>query len=205
MGYKLYYFNGRGVAEPARQLFKLAGKEFEDIRYDKDTWPTHKAEMPFGQMPVLEVGGQKIAQSGAIFRYLAREFGFYGKTNVDHALVDSFFELYKDYTNESRNFFYIARGMREGNKEEAHEKEFVPARDKFFGAIEKQLKHNKSGFLVGDSVTYVDIQVADHLHSLLAVSAHELDAFPEVLKLKEKVEHLPAITKWLKERPASDF
>ncbi|CAJ0582154.1 unnamed protein product, partial [Mesorhabditis spiculigera] len=205
MTYKLYYFNGRGVAEPARQLFKLAGKEFEDVRYTHDTWPAHKSEQPFGQLPVLEVNGHKIAQSGAIFRYLAKEFHLGGKDHIEQALVDSFFELYKDYVSEARNFFYIARGMREGNKEEAHEKEYVPARDKFFGALEKQLKNNDSGFLVGSNATYVDLQVADHVHSVLALNAHELDQFPEVLKHHKKIEALPQIAKWIKERPASDF
>lgn len=43
MVYKLYYFDGRGVGEPARQLFALAGEKFEDVRYTDDTWPSHKA------------------------------------------------------------------------------------------------------------------------------------------------------------------
>ncbi|CAJ0928023.1 unnamed protein product, partial [Mesorhabditis belari] len=205
MVYKLFYFDGRGVGEPARQLFALAGKEFEDVRYTDDTWPAHKAEMPFGQMPVLEVNGLKIAQSGAIFRYLAREFGFAGKTAVEQALVDSFYDLYRDYKKDVNNWIYLARGWEQGNAEEAYEKDFVPARDKFFGALEKQLKQNNTGFLVGKSVTYADIQIADHISHLLDFSAKDLDPYPEVRKLRETVEKIPQIAKWIKERPKSDF
>lgn len=42
MVHKLYYFNGRGVVEPARMLFALAGEKYEDIRIEKDDWPKHK-------------------------------------------------------------------------------------------------------------------------------------------------------------------
>lgn len=44
--------------------------------------------MPFGQVPVLEYNGVKISQSMTIARFLAREFGLAGKTNMEMALAD---------------------------------------------------------------------------------------------------------------------
>jgi len=43
--YKLYYFEGKGFGENARMLFKVAGVEFEDIRYSRENWPPHKEGM----------------------------------------------------------------------------------------------------------------------------------------------------------------
>jgi len=40
--YKLSYFNTKGFGENARMLFKVAGVEFEDIRYSREEWPSLK-------------------------------------------------------------------------------------------------------------------------------------------------------------------
>lgn len=45
-------------------------------------------EMPYKQMPVLEVDGMKLAQSAAIGRYLARVFNLYGKSDLESAKAD---------------------------------------------------------------------------------------------------------------------
>ena len=38
MSYKLYYFNGRGTAEPTRIIFAQAGIKYEDIRFEGEQW-----------------------------------------------------------------------------------------------------------------------------------------------------------------------
>jgi glutathione S-transferase len=86
--YKLYYFNVRGRAEIARLIFSAAGEQFEDIRYERNEWSSHKSEMPLGQMPVLEVDGVKLTQSMTIARFLAKQFGLAGKDNLEEDKVD---------------------------------------------------------------------------------------------------------------------
>ncbi|CAF1248475.1 unnamed protein product [Didymodactylos carnosus] len=94
--YKLYYFNGRGRAEIIRLIFAQAGQKYEDIRYEHADWPNHKHEMPLGQMPVLEVDGQKIPQSMTIARFLAKQFNLAGKNNLEQAKVDSVIDTIGD-------------------------------------------------------------------------------------------------------------
>ena len=36
------YFEARGAAEISRLLFKVAGVEFEDVRYSRDVWASKK-------------------------------------------------------------------------------------------------------------------------------------------------------------------
>ncbi|KAK6020390.1 glutathione S-transferase protein [Ostertagia ostertagi] len=133
------------MAEIIRQIFAVAGQNFEDVRYSFEEWPKHKAEMPFGQMPVLEVDGKKLSQSFAIVRYLARKFGYAGKSAWEEAVVDSVGDQIKDYIYEIRPFVRAAAGLAPGDAEALKKDVFLPAREKFFTFMEKILKNNKTG------------------------------------------------------------
>ncbi|VDL83413.1 unnamed protein product [Nippostrongylus brasiliensis] len=167
--YKLTYFVFRGLAEVIRELFALAGQEYEDVRYTFEEWPQHKNEMPFGQMPVLEVDGKQLSQSRAIARYLARQFGYAGKNAYEEAVVDSIADQGADFFNEVRPYFRAA-----------------------------------IGFLVGDSLTWADLYLANFA-DLLGKAPTLYDGFPEVKAHAEKVRSIPAIKKWIETRPKSEF
>ena len=90
--YKLYYFEGRGLAELSRLIFAIAGQKYEDVRIPKDKWPEMKPKAPFAQAPYLEViDGSDIStysQSRSIARYLAKKFGLAGKNDEETAIID---------------------------------------------------------------------------------------------------------------------
>ncbi|WKX93328.1 hypothetical protein Q1695_010964 [Nippostrongylus brasiliensis] len=202
--YKLIYFDIRGAAELIRQVFALAEQKYEDVRVPRDEWPKLKPEMPFGQMPVLEVDGKKLAQSFAIARYVARQFGFAGKSAFDEALVDSLADQTKDFFNEVRPYFLANMGFSDGNPETLAKDLVLPAREKFFTFITKFLKNNKSGFLVGDSVTWVDLLLAEMVVQFKKVPDF-YTGFPEVKAHYEKVRAIPALKKWIETRPETPF
>lgn len=54
------------------------------------------SDTPFGALPILEFDGLALAQSLAIARYLAREFGLAGKSRFEEALVDSVVDTSND-------------------------------------------------------------------------------------------------------------
>ncbi|GFH17413.1 uncharacterized protein HaLaN_14046, partial [Haematococcus lacustris] len=74
---KLFYFDLPGWAEATRLMFKLRGIPFDDVTFSHEEWPKFKPNMPFGQVPVLEVDGQQLAQTAAIERYVAKLTGMY--------------------------------------------------------------------------------------------------------------------------------
>jgi glutathione S-transferase len=75
---KLFYFDfhgGRG--ETARLALSIGDVPFGDERVKGADWPPLKPSTPFGELPVLEVDGQRISQSNAINRYVGQLTGLY--------------------------------------------------------------------------------------------------------------------------------
>lgn len=52
--------------------------------------------MPLGQMPVLEVDGQRVHQSVAISRYLAKRVGLAGANDWENLQIDSAVDTVND-------------------------------------------------------------------------------------------------------------
>ena len=77
---RLTYFKGRGLAEQIRFMLAVTGTQYEERTI---TAPLLKqlredGELFFQQLPLLEIDGMKLVQSGAIMRYLARKYDMYG-------------------------------------------------------------------------------------------------------------------------------
>ncbi|KAJ1368936.1 hypothetical protein KIN20_030301 [Parelaphostrongylus tenuis] len=192
--------------ECARQLFALADQQYEDVRMSKEQFASIKPKLPFGQMPVLEVDGRQLAQSQAINRYLAKTFGFAGKDPFEEAVIDSLVDQYTDYRNDIKPFFYVALGFAPGDLDKLKKETFMPAREKFLGFLTKFLKKNaSSGFLVGNSLTWVDVLIADHVSDFSKRVPEFFDGFPEVKAHMEKVHSNPKIKKWIDSRPQTAF
>ncbi|KHJ90793.1 hypothetical protein OESDEN_09350, partial [Oesophagostomum dentatum] len=82
---------------------------------------------------------------------------------------------------------------------------FNPARDKFFGYVTKFLKASKSGYLVGDSLTFADLYLAETTSEFVKKVPTLYDGFPEVKAHAEKVRSNPALKKWIETRPQTSF
>jgi hypothetical protein len=101
--YKLTYFAGKGLAEPTRIMFALAGQAFEDERFPyhvdaadaASKHPEFTAAQQTGafavsmhSLPVLTFNGVRIGQSKAIERFVAARLGMAGADEVERAQID---------------------------------------------------------------------------------------------------------------------
>ncbi|XP_067685412.1 uncharacterized protein [Haliotis asinina] len=197
--YKLIYSQHKGRAELSRLLFALAGQKYEDVRWTRETLQAEKQNLLFGQIPVLEVDGKQYAQSMAIAGFLAREFGFHGKTSIEQMEVDQVIGIVQDiFSALIKQYLEQDEEKKAAFTKENNETTFP----KFVGFFEKILKNNNTGFYVGDKLGLADLAAYDTLSKIDGVN---LDAFPLVKANKEKVESNERIAKWLQERPVTEL
>lgn len=124
---------------------------------------------PFGHVPILEVDGQVLAQSNTIARYLAKKHGLAGKDDWEQALTDMYAENIHDLLNGIIKYLFslelvafrlyvtiaVAVPFTEKNpvkQKEMYQKFMREVIAPHVAAVEKQLKKNNTGFLVGNEV-----------------------------------------------------
>ncbi|KAE8603330.1 hypothetical protein XENTR_v10014299 [Xenopus tropicalis] len=92
---KLHYFNGRGKMESIRWLLAAAGVEFEEEMIEtREQFEAlfQDGNLPFKQVPVVEMDGMKLVQTKAILQYIAAKYNLYGKDIVERVLIDMYVE-----------------------------------------------------------------------------------------------------------------
>ncbi|XP_067685411.1 uncharacterized protein [Haliotis asinina] len=199
--YKFSYFNVRAFGELSRLLFVLAGQEFEDNRVDREVWPSLKSKTPLGQLPVLEIDGTAYPQSNAIFRYLAKIFGFYGNSDLEALEMDQVLGVIQDvYMAYMQTVFEKDEAVKAEKMKDLKEVK-VPL---YFGMLEKLLKKNGStGYFVGKKLSLADVSVFDVADKMSSVV--KLEDFPLVKKCSDIVLANPRIKAYLEKRPVTEM
>lgn len=199
--YKLTYFPIQALAEPIRFLLNYGGTKFIDYRFDRADWPKIKPTTPFGQVPMLEVDGKKIAQSKAISRYLAKQYGLVGKNDWESLEIDSTVDTTHDLYSHIAAYHYEDN---ETVKEEKlkNAKETVPY---YLERLDAQVQKN-SGYFVGGALTWADltfVALLDYLNFMMKKDI--IENYDNLKQLKQKVEEIPAIKSWIEKRPSDIY
>ncbi|XP_025084352.1 probable glutathione S-transferase 5 [Pomacea canaliculata] len=148
------------------------------------------------------LGGKNYGQSMAIAAFLAREFGLYGKGNVEAMRVDEAINVCLDFQKSMMQLFHAKDDEKKAEVMKTVGEDLV----KYFTMLENLLKENGSnGFFVGSKLTWADLFVFDHLERADKFKEDWGTSFPELKKLKSKVESIPAIKKYLSSRPVTAF
>ncbi|XP_039272830.2 hematopoietic prostaglandin D synthase-like [Styela clava] len=201
--YKLYYFNSRGRAEMIRWIFAAADVKYEDIRLDKEQWAKKKSEMPFGQMPVLEVidgngTSTLIAESRAIERFLIKQFNLDGETDLDCAKIDSIQEYMSDLFRKMP-FFESDLQKKEKLMKEAFEGPVAKA----YEIVESQVGSSK--YFLGEKLTWFDLAITAGSDVLLMFNPNLFEKYPKLKKLHSTVRCHPNISAWIAKRPQTPY
>jgi glutathione S-transferase len=187
----------------ARLILHYAKQPFDDVRITHADWPKLKPSTPFGQVPVLEVDGKPLAQSFAIYRYLARQFGLAGKDDFEAAKIDAVADFLKDIGNEMRTWFMVAMGRTEGDKAQLEKDVLNPAAEKMFKVLEKALDESGSGFAAASGVTWLDFLISERLYTLEQLKPEFLNGHEKLAEYVKRVQNLPEIKSYMESRPKS--
>uniref|UniRef100_A0A914N768 glutathione transferase n=1 Tax=Meloidogyne incognita TaxID=6306 RepID=A0A914N768_MELIC len=195
--YKLHYFDLPAKGEPIRLLFNYKGQPFEDYRIKIEDWPTIKSKYPFGQLPLLEVDGKQLAQTGAIMQFLGKKFDLAGKNEWEEAKAMEIFFLYDEMRVPIGPYIGVKFGFSEGNLEQLRKDVFLPAIERYFPLYEKRLEESNSGFILPSGLSFVDFSIAHFIETMTKMEKDIMAKYPKLVDHSKRIYSLPQLKEYL--------
>ncbi|XP_027708784.1 glutathione S-transferase-like isoform X1 [Vombatus ursinus] len=193
---KLYYFDGRGRMESVRWLLAAAGVEYEEVLFQtaEDFKNLIKSgKLMYDQVPMVEMDGMSIVQTRAILKYIATKYNLYGKDLKERAIIDMYVEGMRDL-NDMIMFFPFSLPE---EKQKILNYILERATQRFFPVYEKALKDHGKNYLVGNQLSWADVQLLEVILMVEELKSDILSAFPKLQEFKARVSKLPNIQKFL--------
>ena len=156
----LYYFAGRGKADQIRWLLAASEITFAQkvITSREQFLKMAERQLPFGQLPLLQIDGLELVQSQAIVRYIARRGNLCGNNSRDEVKCDMIAETCNDILSQALQAPFRKNDGKE--QAETHLKAMRVHWEKFGSRLEAVIAANGGAFMVGNELTYADILVA---------------------------------------------
>ncbi|KAL6086275.1 hypothetical protein STEG23_007284, partial [Scotinomys teguina] len=193
---KLYYFRGRGRMESIRWLLAAAGVEFEEEFLEtREQYEKLQKDgcLLFDQVPLVEIDGMLLTQSRAILSYLAAKYNLYGKDLKERVRID----MYADGTLDLMIMIAGVPFKPPEEKEENYALIVKRAKTRYFPVFEKILKDHGEAFLVGNQLSWADIQLLEAILMVEELSPPMLSDFPLLQAFKTRISNIPTIKKFL--------
>jgi glutathione S-transferase len=194
--YRLHCFAQSGNSYKVALALSLCGLDWEPVLvsyFDGATrdsgWRQDVNAM--GEVPVLEHGGRRLSQSGAILTYLARRTGKFGPANEDEELDILRWMLFDNHKFTS--YFATHRFMfaLAGKPADPAVLSFLRGRaDAALGVADTHLA--TTPFLVGGRATIADLSLAGYMFYPIAETGYDLAAsHPHLHAWRERIAALP--------------
>lgn len=208
--FRLKYFVIRGLAELPQLLLEESGAAYEMELLGMQTFLDAKSSCgPFGRMPLLvnyDGKGNDLAQTPAITRFLASKLGFAGTDEVSKAEVDMVHCQFQDTFGNAEQYkasaLKDAKGVEVPTWSETSRANELTICQRSLAALqcfEEVLKKSGTGFLVGTSLTYVDVALflalfdLDEQENVPSSGWKWTEAFPQLAGFSKMMSARPAI------------
>ena len=198
---KFSYFNLMARGEGIRMALVHSKTDFEDNRVEFADWPTLKATIPSGQMPVLEVDGQVLNQSVPILRFIGAKNGYYNVSDPMAAYkADQTCATLDDHFNG--DFYKLFMTETAATEEEMNVR--VEKQNTLCVLLEAQLGGNK--FFGGEKPSIADFYAYGTFFGAFAFNAGGSPVQEHVYKaLRGAMSAFPKLEAWCAETMATEL
>ena len=193
-------------AEVLRVSLFIKNIPFEDIRVSREEFIylikkgflPNGMKVPFHQLPVIEVDGEIIGQTGAIARYCGKVSNLYSNDNVRAAKIDQIIDAATDITN------IVSPTIREKDEVKKMEDRKVLVNKllpRWFTYLENLLLEDDSTWFV-EKMTIADIAIWRLLGWLTSgiingIPTSIIDDFPKLKNIHHQVHTHPKVQEWM--------
>ena len=194
-------------AEVLRVSLYISETPFEDVRISREEFinmiktgflPNGK-KAPFHQLPVIEVDGKIIGQTGAIARYCGKVSNLYAEDILEAAKIDQIIDAATDITN------LVSPTIREKNEQKKIEdrktltNKLLP---RWFKYLENLLYDEHSDWFVKNKMTIADIAIWRLIGWLTSgiidgIPTTIVNDFPKLKNVHYNVHHHPKVQEWM--------
>ena len=190
-------------AEVLRVSLFISNTPFEDVRITREEFinmiktgylPNGK-KVPFHQLPVIEVDGEIIGQTGAIARYCGKISNLYSNDNTNAAKIDQIIDAATDITNLVSPTIREKDGQKKIEDRLLLKNKLLP---RWFTYLENILSEITSDWFVENKMTIADIAIWRLLGWLISgiidgIPTTIVDSYPKLKNIHTNVHHHPKV------------
>jgi len=197
--YKLHAFSQSGNCYKVALLLQALKQPWESVHMPFADFASgvprsadwRDRENPMGELPILEVDGKKLTQSGAILIYLADKHGEYGGKNDDEkqeVLRWILFDNHK-FTSYLATWRFI-KSFGPTAPDPAVEKWLKSRVKNSFGIAERHLESRD--YMVGNQPTIADMSLGGYMYYPTEESGYDIaKEYPAMARWLERLKKLP--------------
>ena len=194
-------------AEVLRVSLFISNTPFEDVRVSREEFinmiktgylPNGK-KVPFHQLPVIEVDGEIIGQTGAIARYCGKISNLYSNDDINAAKIDQIIDAATDITNLVSPTIREKDAQKKGEDRLLLKNKLLP---RWFRYLENILSESTSDWFVENKMTIADIAIWRLLGWLISgiidgIPTTIVDSYPKLKNIHTNVHHHSKVQEWM--------